>query len=110
LLRWFLAREIEFMVNVKKIFAFLLANVVGFFSVGICYMIGLYAEEIEANSPNFNAEHFEEKFLTGTILVWAVCAALSLAYFFLEGKKGWVFLALPAILPLCYGLFVIFTV
>jgi hypothetical protein len=96
-------------MDIKKIGAFLLANAVGFFSVGICYFIGMHTEQIQSGAADFNPAHFEQRFLVGTILLWIVCALLSCLYFLIESDKRLVFLWAPAILPLAYGLAVVFT-
>ncbi len=93
---------------VKRIFLFSGANLIGFFSVMICYMIGLKSGKIDIESESFDVDMFERWFLGGTIMVWAACAVFSLSYFLLDKKTRRYFLALPAAVPLLYGLSVLF--
>src|SRR5262249_30815862 len=89
----------------QKILLFLIANALGFLSVGICFWLGVLTHVIDLSDPAFDAKAFQTHFVTGTILTWAVCAVLSLGWFFFrKGKLRFVFLLAPAIAPLIYGL------
>lgn len=96
------------MPSFAKIVTFLLVNALGFFSVGILYVLGKLTGAISPNDPAFDAAAFQHLFLTGTMMTWLVCAFFSLAYFFLKGKSRLVFLWTPVIVPLAYGLSVLF--
>lgn len=79
-------------------------NVLGFFSVGICYAFGTATGLIDINASGFDTVAFQKWFFTGTILTWAICAIFSVAYFFTSGKMQRVFLWAPAVVPFFYGL------
>ncbi|GJL85475.1 MAG: hypothetical protein DHS20C02_12500 [Micavibrio sp.] len=96
------------MINPSKLIPFLLINLLGFFSVGICYVLGIVTGAISTESPDFDFEAFQQFFFAGTIITWVVCAIFSTAYFFIRGKMKLVFLWAPVYVPLAYGLSVLF--
>lgn len=93
---------------VLKFIAFLICNAVGFFSTAICFAIGIYTGLISPDDATFDMASFERWFMTGVMVTWAICAVFSLAYFFIQGKMRFVFLLAPALVPLAYGLSVVF--
>lgn len=96
------------MNGVSKIAAFISANLIGFFSAALCYAVGLQTGAINPADPAFDAQAFQTVFMGGTMMTWAACAVLSTAYLFMDGKMRFVFLLAPAIVPLTYGLSVVF--
>ncbi|MCC7304740.1 MAG: hypothetical protein IT558_00610 [Alphaproteobacteria bacterium] len=86
-----------------RILSFLLANIIGFFSVALCYLIGQRTGAISMDHPSFDAAQFKTVFMGGIMLTWAVCALFSLASLFVRGKMRFVFLLAPIVVPLAYG-------
>ena len=56
------------MSDITKFIPFLLINLLGFFSVGICYVLGVITGVVSTSAPGFDAEHFQTWFFTGTII------------------------------------------
>ena len=96
------------MSTFSKIIAFLLVNTLGFFSPLVCSWIGFRTGLLSGESPGFDAQHFQNWFLTGVMVTWLVCAIFSLASFFLHGKARLFFLWAPVIVPMIYGLSVLY--
>jgi hypothetical protein len=93
---------------ILKIAIFLIVNTIGFSAVPFCYILGVRSGALDISDPNFDVAVFQTRFLHSTYLTWTVCAVFSLAFFFLKGKEKYLFLALPVIVPMAYGLSVIF--
>lgn len=90
---------------VLKIPSLLLANVIGFFAAGICFNVGqlgglISSEPLTELDPN--------AYITNIMVIWAVCAAFSVAYFFFKEKIGYIFLLAPAFIPYLYGFSALF--
>ena len=96
------------MITPQKIIYFILANAVGFFSVPLCYFLARSHGAIIPTDPELNIDAFKNWFLAGTMMTWVVCAIFSIAYFFISGKMGKLFLLAPAIAPIAYGLSVLY--
>jgi hypothetical protein len=96
------------MITTQKLIYFILANAIGFFSVPLCYYIGLSTGALSPSDPNLDINAFRTWFLGGTMLTWMVCCLFSFAYFFFAGKMRLVFLLAPAIAPVAYGLSVLY--
>ncbi len=96
------------MTDIPKLILFLLANLLGFFSVGICYVFGLTTGIISADDPAFDIQHFKEFFFKGTMMTWFICAVFSAAYFFARGRMRFLFLWAPVYIPIAYGFTVLF--
>jgi hypothetical protein len=95
------------MFTVDKILLFLLANTLGFLSVGLCFGIGVLTHAIDLSDPAFDPHVFYTKFVTGTIMTWLVCAVFSVLWFFLKGRIALLFLWMPVVIPFVYGLSVL---
>jgi hypothetical protein len=79
-----------------------LANVIGFFSVHFCYVIGVKTGMLPITDPNFNPGDLRY-FFHVIITTWMVCAVFSLAFLFLKGTLRYLFLLAPAVIPMAYG-------
>ena len=90
-----------------KFAAFIFANLLGYGSVHICYLIGVWSGVLTVDNPAFDAADFRTRFLTGTMMTWLVCAVFSLSFFVLKGWPRFIFLIAPAVIPMAYGLSVI---
>lgn len=89
-----------------RIALFVIANVLGFFSMPFCYFLGMRLGRIAIDNPNFNVQILHHLFMVGTI-TWFVCALFSIAFFFLKGREKYFFLVAPVLFPLLYGFKVI---
>lgn len=96
------------MVKPSKVLIFALINALGFFSVAVCYTLGVTGNFIDVQAADFDIEYFKQWFLAGTMLTWLICAAFSTAYFFVRGPLRLVFLWIPVVVPMGYGLSIIF--
>jgi hypothetical protein len=91
----------------RDIVLFFLANALGFFGAALAYhfaiLIGIApSAEALAGVPQLN-----EYFLSATMIVWMICAALSIGFFFIKDKARYIALLLPALAPFFYGLSVL---
>jgi len=96
------------MPSFSKIVIFVLVNAIGFSSIFILYPLGLVTGIISPDDPAFDALAFQRWFLTGTMMTWVVCALFSFSYFFLKGIAKRIFLWAPVVVPMTYGLSVLF--
>jgi hypothetical protein len=93
------------MHRISDILAFVFANLLGFFAAPACYHIGVFAGVITAANPAFNVQTF----FSAIIITWLICAVFSLGFFFFEGKTRLPFLLAPALIPMAYGLKLLFS-
>lgn len=91
-----------------KIAAFLASNLIGFFSVVICYVVGLRTGLLDLSAPSFDPEYFRIYFFTGIPAVWLICALLSIAFFFVKNQARFIFLLAPLVTPMAYGFSVLY--
>lgn len=97
------------MKTLVKILAFLAVNAAGFFTPFFCYFIGLKTGAINFDDPAFDGHAFKMWFFSGTMMTWSACALFSLAYFLIDGKMRFLFLWSPLVVPLFYGLSVLYS-
>lgn len=92
-----------------KILIFLVVNTMGSFVISLLFngaiMIGWpFSQDI---NEVLQSDDFVNWMLRGGSTVWIVCALLSLFYLALDGRKRFIFLSLPIIAPLLYGIAVL---
>ena len=89
-----------------KFFVFVICNVIGFFSASVTYTLAAYTGALPVADPAFDPAIVRHA-LAQIMLTWAICGAFSLAGFFLKDRAALLFLVVPAIIPLAYGLSVL---
>ncbi len=87
------------MSTVFRIVWFLLVSLLGFFSVSLifygAYFMGILPEDLPAES----FQSFISWLFGGIMWAWIAGVAISLAYFFVQGKKRLIFLWAPVYIP-----------
>ncbi len=91
-------------MNIKTISLLIVANIIGFLGVSLAYNLGIGLGFLDADSASAETVILQQKFFTGTILTWAVCAAFSISFLFLKNSSRMLFLSAPLIIPFAYGL------
>lgn len=86
----------------------LTANLIGFFSVPICFY-SLYALGL------VSADHFSQQgqmsfteWASPILIVWIICAVFSVVGLWTQQKGRYLLIAAPAIVPVLYGLTTVF--
>lgn len=83
-------------------------NLIGFLSVPICFfslmMIGVVNEDFFASVSQITFEDWS----IGILLVWLACLVFSLIALFMKQKERIILMIAPAIIPIIYGLSVLF--
>ncbi|HQX27303.1 MAG TPA: hypothetical protein PKX38_05125 [Alphaproteobacteria bacterium] len=97
------------MKHVSKILAFLVVNAAGFMSVPLCFILVTKLGLLTMPREDLELEAFKTQFMHGTYMTWLACAVFSVAYFFIKGKERLFFLWAPLVVPVSYGLYVLFT-
>ncbi|MBP7722649.1 MAG: hypothetical protein KA155_08950 [Alphaproteobacteria bacterium] len=97
------------MKHVSKILAFLVVNAAGFMSVPLCFITVTKLGLLTMPREDVELDAFKTQFMHGTYMTWLVCAVFSVAYFFIKGKERLLFLWAPLVVPVSYGLYVLFT-
>lgn len=93
-----------YMDTALKILLFLLVNIIGFFSAGICVNLAQMSGALSVESlETFNPESY----MRNILMLWIVCALPSFAYFFVEGRSRYLFLWAPLVIPFSYGFSII---
>jgi hypothetical protein len=92
------------MKHLYNIALFVLANAAGFFCVSLTYHFCVALGIFTPNNALLDNGMLQRDFFTGSILVWLVCAVLSLGFFAFREKARLLFLVLPILLPALYGL------
>lgn len=96
------------MNHLTKILAFLTINIAGFMSVPLCFIVVTKLGLLAVPREDVELDAFKTQFMHGTYMTWLVCAVFSVAYFFLKGKERLFFLWAPLVVPVAYGLYVLF--
>lgn len=94
--------------RLKQIFLFIAVNALGFSSSTLTFLIGLQLGRFDASSEE-SMTLVQDKLFMGTTITWIVCALFSVLYFVFDGRWGKIFLASAFIIPMLYGLSVIFS-
>ena len=92
------------MIAVRDIFIFVLINIIGFFAAPIIYHSTGFTGLFSPAMVEENIGAFQSSFFVGTMITWAVCAVMSIGFFFIDGKFRNVLIALPIVVPFIYGL------
>ncbi len=92
---------------ILKILILLAANTLGFWSISLCYLMGVMLGLVDLSASEFDINAFRAHFVHGSYLTWFTCAVFSPAYLFLKGKEKYIFLLAPLLIPFGYGLSVI---
>lgn len=86
------------------VFLFLLANVLGFSAASISYNIAVLSGNLDPSLPEqIGLDVLRNDFFQGTLITWFVCALFSVGFFFVKGKERYLFLCVPAVVPMIYG-------
>ncbi|MCB1556880.1 MAG: hypothetical protein KDJ15_06155 [Alphaproteobacteria bacterium] len=96
------------MASALKILAFLLVAAIGAFVTPFLAQIGLASGFIPTDAGNPLTRQLIFWLGGGGWWVWIVCALAALLFFFIESRLRLLFLSLPFIGPLLYGLGVLF--
>lgn len=86
---------------------FIIANSAGFFSISLIYHLSIALGIFKLDNALLDNGALQEHYFTGTTLAWMVCTALSLGFFIIRDNSRWLFLLLPLLLPIAYGLSVL---
>lgn len=86
-----------------KFFLFVLCNVIGFFSASMIYTLAAYTGTLPVADPAFDPGIVRQA-LSQIMLTWAACGVFSLAGLILKDWTASLFLMLPALVPMGYGL------
>lgn len=92
------------MNTILKILILLAVNALGFWSISLCYLMGVALGLIDLTNSEFDAKAFQAYFVHGSYMTWFTCAVFSPAYLFLKGKEKYIFLLAPLLIPFGYGL------
>lgn len=92
------------MRKVIDLLLFVFANLLGFSATAISYNFAYMSGLIDTSFPEtVGVEILYNDFFQGTMITWVVCAIFSLGFFFAKGKERYLFLCVPAIVPMLYG-------
>ena len=95
-------------MTVMRIFTntilFILSNLLGFSAAPISYNVAVMSGRIDPSLPEtIGLDVLRYDFFQGTMITWLVCAIFSVGFFFVKGKERYLFLCVPAIVPMLYG-------
>lgn len=88
---------------IPEILTFIAANLVGFFSLSICFYSLLIAGIIEEDFFSVHGAASFQNWSSGILIVWIICALFSIGGLFLKKKERYILLIAPAVVPLVYG-------
>ena len=91
------------MINIRDILTFVITNSIGFFAAPIIYHLAIMVGIFSPAMVESNTGAFQSSFFSGTLMTWAVCALISISFFFIDGKLRALIMALPILVPLIYG-------
>ena len=92
------------MRKVFNVILFLFANALGFSAASISYNVAIISGTLDPGLPDaVGIEVLRNDFFQGTLITWLVCAIFSFGFFFAKGKERYLFLCVPAIIPMVYG-------
>lgn len=91
---------------IKKAALFVTINILGF-SVPALLFVSSVALNILPTDDPATAGMIRDMLFHGSTKLWMVCAVFSVAYFFLKGRAGRMFLWAPVAVPVIYGLSVL---
>ena len=94
------------MPALKKALLFLTVNFLGFSVPAVYFYIGIYTG-ILPTDDQAAMTLVQQRLFFGSTVTWLICAVFSVAYFFLKGKAGLMFLWAAFIIPMLYGLSVL---
>ena len=101
---FFLRYDKTNMRRVIDILLFLFANLLGFSAAAISYNLAVMSGTLDPSLPEtIGTDALRNDFFQGTMITWAVCAVFSLGFFFAKGKERYLFICVPAIVPMIYG-------
>jgi hypothetical protein len=95
------------MKKIYDILLFILANAIGFMSTSITYHASVLSGRFPTEIIETDPAAFNSAFFTGTMLTWICCAVVSFGFFTIRSKWRFLFLLIPALLPIAYGLSVL---
>ena len=96
------------MENFKKALLFVVVNILGFLTTSLMYFLSYRIEGYDpANLSDEQIIHIQH-LLGGTFGTWTICALFSISYFFLRKPQGLIFLWASLVIPLLYGLSVLY--
>lgn len=92
------------MRKIIDVFLFLMANLLGFSAASISYNIAVISGKLDPALPEqIGIEVLRNDFFQGTLITWLVCGLFSIGFFLVKGKERYLFLCVPAIIPMFYG-------
>ncbi len=101
---FFLRYDKNVMRRVIDFILFLLANALGFSAASISYNLAVISGRLDPAIPEqIGIEVLRNDFFQGTMITWLMCCLFSVGFFFAKGKERYLFLCVPAIIPMVYG-------
>lgn len=95
------------MSNLSTVVLLLTANVLGFCTIALCYILGVVLGKFTGIEEGMASAQIYS-LVAQIALTWMVCAVFSLSAFFVGGFGRALFLLAPIFIPLGYGLKLIF--
>ncbi|MGB4107884.1 MAG: hypothetical protein WBK55_08830 [Alphaproteobacteria bacterium] len=92
-----------------KIAALLIVIAAGFMTVPLCFILGTKLGLLQLADSDLDLYALKTHFMQGTYMTWLACAVFSPAYLFLKGNERFLFLWAPLVVPMGYGLYVLFS-
>ena len=92
---------------IRDTLLFLLANLAGFMGPPLAYNAAIFSGWFSPAAIETDPATFQASFFSGTTITWALCAIFSLGFFMMHSKMRMLFLLVPALAPLAYGLSVL---
>ncbi len=95
------------MKPVRDTLLFLFANLAGFTGAPLAYNVAVLSGWFSPATIETDPAAFQASFFSGTTITWALCAIFSLGFFMIHSKMRMLFLLIPVLVPLAYGLSVL---
>jgi hypothetical protein len=92
---------------IRDLILFFLANTLGFFGAALAYHFAILVGIAPSAAALAAVPQLNDYFLSATMIVWIICALLSIGFFFIKDQARYIALLLPALAPFFYGLSVL---
>ena len=86
-----------------NILLLIIANLIGFLSTSVVWYSMVIFKFVDIEAMAASGDEFQTKFIAGTLMVWLVCALLSIIAMFIKTKWKYVIILAPAVIPYIYG-------
>ena len=90
------------MMSPSRIFFFLLANALGFFTVSAVFYGAYFMDKLPKGASGTAAPEFQSLFFGGSMWLWLLGMTISLGYLFTTIRNRNLFLLAPVVIPALY--------